>query len=322
MAGGGSKPAPVQETTKQVSEPWDEQKEYLKTGFERAESDVLNTPTEYYGGSTVVPFSPESELAIQGMANRGMYGSPLMQGAQNQALNTIQGGFLGQNPYMDALTDNIAAQVIPQVQSQFGLAGRGGSALAASTASDAMTRALAPYAYGSYESERGRMMDAMGMAPSFAEQDWRDLTGLAQAGAAREQKAQQDLQDDINRFYFGQEEPRNRLAQYMGLIQGNYGGTTTRDAAGSVPGSGGNPLLQGLGIAASLGSMFMPSDRRVKEDVKRLGTLDNGLPVYSFRYIWGGPVHIGLMAQDVETVFPETVKEIGGIKAVNYGMVV
>lgn len=60
------------------------------------------------------------------------------------------------------------------------------------------------------------------------------------------------------------------------------------------------------------------SDRRVKTDVSQVGTLDNGLPVYAYRYIWGGPMQIGVMAQDVEKVKPEAVAEFGGIKAVNY----
>ena len=65
------------------------------------------------------------------------------------------------------------------------------------------------------------------------------------------------------------------------------------------------------------------SDRRVKRDIKQVGALDNGLPVYLFRYL-GNPAHqIGLMAQDVEKVKPEAVSETSsGIKTVNYKMAV
>ena len=64
------------------------------------------------------------------------------------------------------------------------------------------------------------------------------------------------------------------------------------------------------------------SDRRIKTDIKRVGTLDNGLPVYLFRYK-GHPdeIHMGLMAQDVEEVCPEAVhSNIHGIKAVDYNL--
>jgi Chaperone of endosialidase len=50
-----------------------------------------------------------------------------------------------------------------------------------------------------------------------------------------------------------------------------------------------------------------PSDRRLKQNVKRVGALPNGLPLYSFRYKWGGPTFIGVMAQDVLRVMPDAV---------------
>jgi hypothetical protein len=77
-----------------------------------------------------------------------------------------------------------------------------------------------------------------------------------------------------------------------------------------------NAQMQAIGSMAS--SAMLMSDRRVKTDVERVGTLDNGLPVYAYRYIFGGPMQIGVMAQDVEQVNPQAVAEIGGIKHVNY----
>lgn len=77
--------------------------------------------------------------------------------------------------------------------------------------------------------------------------------------------------------------------------------------------------LKGLGGMAGLGALF-GSDRRIKEDITRIGTTDNGLPLYTFRYI-GDPekrLNVGVMAQDVEKVRPEAVHEIGGIKLVDY----
>ena len=40
--------------------------------------------------------------------------------------------------------------------------------------------------------------------------------------------------------------------------------------------------------------------------------------MYAYRYVFGGPVQIGVMAQEVETIKPHAVAEIGGIKHVNY----
>jgi hypothetical protein len=73
--------------------------------------------------------------------------------------------------------------------------------------------------------------------------------------------------------------------------------------------------LLGAGVSA-----YKASDRRLKTDIKRVGTLDNGLPVYSYRYTGSPQFELGLMAQDVEKVKPEAVREIAGYKAVNYEM--
>ncbi len=94
--------------------------------------------------------------------------------------------------------------------------------------------------------------------------------------------------------------------QYQGKMNAYNKRVGSRNAA-----MGGLFGLAGSGLAAI-------SDRRVKQNISKVGTLDNGLPVYNFQYKWGGPQQIGLMAQDVEKVNPAAVTEIGGTKAVNY----
>ena len=62
------------------------------------------------------------------------------------------------------------------------------------------------------------------------------------------------------------------------------------------------------------------SDRRLKEDIKRVGTAENGLPIYKFKYK-GDPAeqtHIGFMADEVEKIHPEAVGESHGFKTVDY----
>ena len=62
------------------------------------------------------------------------------------------------------------------------------------------------------------------------------------------------------------------------------------------------------------------SDARLKEDIKRVGTAHNGLPIYTFKYKGDNTeqTHIGYMAQDVEKVHPEAVGESHGFKTVDY----
>ncbi len=63
-----------------------------------------------------------------------------------------------------------------------------------------------------------------------------------------------------------------------------------------------------------------PSDRRLKRDIKRVGTMANGLPVYEYRYIWGRKRHIGVMAQDVlKAGIDAVVRHWTGFLMVDYG---
>lgn len=63
------------------------------------------------------------------------------------------------------------------------------------------------------------------------------------------------------------------------------------------------------------------SDRRLKTDIEPVGRMDNGLTVYRYRYKAGGPVHIGVMADEVEKIRPDAYVKGGaggGFDAVNY----
>lgn len=75
-------------------------------------------------------------------------------------------------------------------------------------------------------------------------------------------------------------------------------------------------MLGGLGSAA----FSLLSDRRVKEDIVRIGTADNGLPIYRYRYAGDATTRIGFMADEVEKLHPEAVGEILGIKIVDYAL--
>ncbi|WP_221096335.1 tail fiber domain-containing protein [Rhizobium bangladeshense] len=75
-----------------------------------------------------------------------------------------------------------------------------------------------------------------------------------------------------------------------GMGGGNDSGGS--DSGGSDPGGGGTGW---------------DSDRRLKTDIRRLGTSPAGIPIYAFRYIWGGPLLVGTMAQDLLLIRPDVV---------------
>ena len=79
--------------------------------------------------------------------------------------------------------------------------------------------------------------------------------------------------------------------------------------------------LYGLGGAGAQAAGWAWSDRRLKRDIRRIGTLPSGLAVYSFRYLGSAAPHVGVMAQEAKARFPEAVAEFDGFLAVDYGRI-
>jgi len=218
MAGGGGS-----ETTTQKTEPWDKQKPYLEYGFKQAQDLYKKTNPEYYPGSTVVPFSPETNLSLEMQTQRALNGSPIQQAANQQLVSTMNGEYLYGGDGFNAAVDAATRRALPQINSTFEMAGRSNSGLA----DVAKTQAIADSFAGQYAGERQNQMRSMLFAPEIANQDFENISKLAEVGTAKEQLAQQHLTSDIDRFNFNQSSPWSELSDYLGMIQGTYGGSTT-----------------------------------------------------------------------------------------------
>ncbi|MGZ6004947.1 MAG: tail fiber domain-containing protein [Candidatus Saccharimonadales bacterium] len=91
----------------------------------------------------------------------------------------------------------------------------------------------------------------------------------------------------------------------------NWSRTTPTGAAAGAAGAGGG--------GAPPPPPPPPSDRRLKDDIKYIKTLDNGVRIYSFRYLWSNQYYVGVMAQDLLQSHPETiVSNKYGYYAVHY----
>ena len=72
-------------------------------------------------------------------------------------------------------------------------------------------------------------------------------------------------------------------------------------------------------MVGGLGGLFALSDERAKEDKDRIGTTDDGLGIYSFKYKGDPKTQIGLMAQEVKRKKPSAVrKRPDGLMEVDY----
>lgn len=96
--------------------------------------------------------------------------------------------------------------------------------------------------------------------------------------------------------------------------------------AGSVLASAGNQSKStsksknGLGgFIGQLASGSAASDPRLKKNIRKIGSLQNGLGVYQYNYINGKGPYIGVMADEVSRIQPEALgPEVAGYMTVNY----
>ncbi|WDZ78749.1 tail fiber domain-containing protein [Ensifer adhaerens] len=102
---------------------------------------------------------------------------------------------------------------------------------------------------------------------------------------------------------------------YAGLVQQDY---QNRVAAYNQKREGLSSILGGVtGLFNAL-----PSDRRLKKDIKKVGKLD-GHSLYEYHYKGEPgryPKHVGVMAQEVEKIRPDAVsRDPDGMRRVDYG---
>lgn len=210
-------------------------------------------------------------------------------------------------------------------------------------------------AYGADKDALNRARnDAQAQATLAGGQEQSRLFGLDQAAGQFANSAQQQQygqnyqnanlnntsrQQSIAEQQTVRNQPLNELATLLGFSPGiqtpnapSFGGNVAgTDVAGITQNNFANQTANYqakmgqqnamMGGLFGLGQAAMLSDRRAKTNIRRVGTTDGGLPVYTYNYKSGGPVQMGVMAQDVEKVKPWAVVEVNGLKAVNYSMV-
>jgi len=135
---------------------------------------------------------------------------------------------------------------------------------------------------------------------------------MGDVGAQKRALTQEGMNRDQARYQYQATAPQQHLANYLSMIQGNYGGQSTQ----VTPNQGGG--LGDLASIASIASLFMGSDIRIKENIERDGTW-KGHNVYTYNFKGSNTRSRGVMAQEIEITRPDAVMEIEGIKHVNYG---
>tara|TARA_R110000822_G_scaffold287663_1_gene408901 strand:- start:3499 stop:4377 length:879 start_codon:yes stop_codon:yes gene_type:complete len=270
-SGGGN------QTTVQRTEPYAPAEPYLQDILGEA-SNIYRSGVgrEFFPSSTVVPFANQTQEALnlqQAAALEQAQNSPLQaQAAQTYGQFAASpmssyGQLTPQADYLSGIREGITSDVLGSVQSQFGGMGRTGtSPMAQQAVGRGVTQAYAPIAaqLGSQERGReqagmesayGRQLQAAGQLPAIQQgMDVRRQQAIGQlggVGSAYEQLAQRQLQDQIQRFQFGQQAPMQQLQQYAGLISPIASGLPTQYRTEPSTQSGGLSGAFGGAVAGS-----------------------------------------------------------------------
>ena len=354
MTGGGSKtvmvPSSSQSQGSTEVEPWKVATPYLEKLFPKLEKGFNAAPQLYQGplvpgvsaqtatardlygdvGATAANFAPGLQTAYDQMFGRATAapGTSELYQAQtgeiaNQARQLTEG-------------DKMLAQRQAMEAGQFGL---GSTALGElqtlqqqkreETVQSQMAQALG--------TEDQRRMAAMGQLPGMAQSVIQAKMTPAQLQEAigRDVESRQGAEyADLRRLSQQQQEAeRAQAITYANLLGGLAGlGSSTQMQQTSSGMTGqvipGTSIMQQLAPIAGAAARAM-SDIRLKTEIKRVGELENGIPVYRWKWtneakkIVGDQGTLGVLAQEILNIMPEAVS-IGsdGYYQVDYGRVV
>ena len=199
-----------------------------------------------YGPYSAVPGM--NPLMSQGFAGVNRLGTgPRVRRSLREGLNTMRdtarGDYLYGGEGFNAAVDASLRHTMPAISSQFGGAGRTGSAYHANTLGQAASDAFA----SQYGQERGRQMGAAGAIPGMAQAQFMPYQQMMNAGRQQYQMYDAPMaRENVMRNQM------NRRAG-LGALQGLFGNTLQTAGLGSSgyqqqPGAGFMPPLLGTGL--------------------------------------------------------------------------
>lgn len=191
------------------------------------------------GAAPVAGFTPDQQASMDLTRGRALGGDPTIGAAMGYVQNSLNGGFLNSNPYIDETFNRAAQATQGQLASQFAGSGRNvdqSQGLRSQQLNDLATQIYG----GNYANERQLQQGTLGYAQPLGNQIYTDAAQLGGIGSQQQQQQQRYL-----------DAPGTALDQYLARVRGTDYGSSQRS---TVPG---NPVGGALG-GASLGSAFGP----------------------------------------------------------------
>jgi len=319
------------------SGPWAPQVPYILGGFDRAKQLYEQGPPDYYPGETLAGFDPAQTFAQEAVINYAT--GPRAAGMQAGAEASLMQGLSGKidpsaydpmaEAYAQDVIGNLQANILPGIRQQQVMYQPGGSSRAALQQNQAvadavqagLTTPLAEMYTNAYNQAQQRAVQSGTLYPSIMSAPLSMYGAIGDIGAERRAMTQAGIDADMARYAYEANAPMAALQNYMSAITGNYGGTSSGGSSSTSTLPGQSPFTtasQALGIISGLKAL---SDKNIKENIVPEGVKWKGLNVYRYNYIGDATPRRGVMAQEVEIMYPDAVGSVNGIKYVDYGAI-
>ena len=208
---------------------------------------------------------------------------------------------------MQRVLDDTISKTVNNVSSQYSSAGRLGSDAFGTALGEGIASGVAPTLANALESDASRKLSAVGMLPGVLGSEL-GLLGALSAVGKEEQAYDQSLLNEIAQGKVAENQSsQQKINNLIAALGGAPVPTSTTQS--SSPSN----LDAITAIALGLGAL---SDKRLKVDIKKIGTHSTGLNVYEWEwnakaFVLGLDKHPrkGFIAQEVQEIFPEAVVE-------------
>ena len=238
----------------------------------------------------------------------------------------------GTNARLEAQIDDALADVVNNVSSQYALGGRLGSDSFADSLGEGISSGIAPILAQNLQDDKRTQLAAISAVPGLLGADQALISQAAQLGGlARgvDQAKLDALAQQANQQNILDQNQINALLSAAGMGGGLFGQTTTQTgggpsslskaAGGALTGAALANAIPAAGVSGGLGAalgagLSLFSDKRLKKDIKQIGTHANGLAMYSWQ--WNDEAQSrgfdiypteGFMAQEAREVYPQHV---------------
>lgn len=273
-------------------EPWKQ----AQAPIMAANSAIANT----YGANSgkIQGYADQIGGLIPSMVAKYQQGDSGINAARDYITRTMQGD--GTNPNLQGMIDQSGNDMSRSINANIGTRGLTGGSVQQHILGKELSNNALNYRFQDWNNGQQRQMQAAGMAPGLAAADTIQIAPLLAAAQAAGGM------------------PMDAASQYAastGGLLGQYTKTTQSQPWGQM-------LLSSAAEAAKAYAST-GSDVRLKEDIRRVGMTDGGLPVYTYRYKGDQRVQMGVMAQDVAEKQPEALGPLigGEYMSVYYGEV-